>query len=325
MTAADTRARVETRRVPADTRRRAARRSTQTSAPHHLRANRAAYLMIAPMVVLLAIFVIWPLFYSFYLSGFRVSFYQGRQWVGTKFYEYVLTDPRFWHAIKIGLLYAVMTVPTGLVIALILAMFIKTLKGALASFMKTIVYLPAVLSSVIAAVVFMFMYQDAGVVNWLVHLVGIGPVAWLNNPDTVLPAVAVPGVWIGLGVSTLVLLSALLDIPDSYYESARLDGANIFQQTRYITIPMLRNVFLFLLVTGFTLTIQEFQLPLIMTNGGPVDATNTPNLYIFNSFRDFTPYATSFSLAAALLLFLVLGAISLVIFRLLRSEKAIDG
>jgi ABC-type sugar transport system permease subunit len=71
--------------------------------------------------------------------------------------------------------------------------------------------------------------------------------------------------------------------------------------------------------------VQEFQLPLIMTGGGPVDATNTPNLYIFNSFRDNTPYATSFSLAAALLLFLVLGAISIVIFTVFRSQKAVDG
>ncbi len=327
MTATDTRAPVETRRIlalpargGADGRARRPRQS-----PPHLRSNGTAYLMIAPMVVLLAIFVIWPLIYSFYLSGYKVSFYLGNQWVGTKFYQYVLTDPLFWHALKIGLLYSAMTVPTGLIISLVLAMFIKTLSGTVASIMKTTVYLPAVLSSVVAAVVFTFIYQDAGVANATIGLFGIGPVAWLNDPQTVLPAIAAPGVWLGLGVSTLILLSALLDIPESYYESARLDGANILHQTRYITIPMLRNVFLFLFVTGFTLTIQEFQLPLIMTGGGPVDATNTPNLYIFNSFRDATPYATSFSLAAALLLFVVLGTISLLIFRLLRSEKAVDG
>ena len=291
----------------------------------HLRATRTAYLMLAPMAVLLGVFVFWPLIYSIYLSCYRVSFYQGNKWVGTAFYRYVLTDPRFWHAIRIGALYALLTVPTGLVVSLALALFIKTLKGKLAALMKTVVYLPAVLSSVIAAVVFTLVYQDGGVLNAFVGLFHINPIAWLNEPKTVLPAVAVPGVWIGLGISTLILLSALLDIPASYYESAALDGAGLWKQTRYITIPMLRNVFLYLFVTGFTVAIQEFQLPLIMTGGGPVDATNTPNLYIFNSFRDNTPYATSFSLAAALLLFVVLGAISLVIFKLIRSEKAVDG
>jgi multiple sugar transport system permease protein len=331
MTAADTRSPVETRPALAPPvrgpgRGRGRRRPERAgAAPRHLRANGTAYLMIAPMVVLLGIFVIWPLFYSLYLSGYQVNFYQGSQWVGTRFYQYVLTDDRFWHAIKVGLLYSLMTVPTGMVISLALAMFIRTVAGTLGSVMKTIVYLPAVLSSVIAAVVFTFMYQDAGVVNWFVSWVGHGPVAWLNDPDTVLPAIAAPGVWLGLGISTLIFIAALFDIPESYYESASLDGANLWQKTRYITVPMLRNVILYLLVTGFTLTIQEFQLPLIMTGGGPVEASNTPNLYIFNTFRDNTPYATSFSLAAALLLFVVLGTISLVIFRLLRSEKAVDG
>ena len=281
--------------------------------------------MIAPMVILLAIFVIWPLVYAVYLSGYRISFYKPPQWVGTQFYHFVLTDPRFWHAIRVGFTYAVMTVPTMLVLAFLLASFIKSLSGKMAAILKTTVYVPAVISSVIASVVFVFIYQDAGFANWFVGLLGIKPVAWLNNPSTALPSIAAPGVWLGFGVSTLIMLAGMLDIPQSYYESASLDGANFLKTSWYITIPLLKNVILFLVVTGFTLTIQEFQLPLIMTGGGPVDTTNTPNLYIFNSFRDNTPYATSFSLAAALLLFLVLGAISIVIFTVFRSQKAVDG
>ncbi|MBN9181012.1 MAG: sugar ABC transporter permease, partial [Microbacterium sp.] len=100
---------------------------------------------------------------------------------------------------------------------------------------------------------------------------------------------------------------------------------NWFQRTWFITIPLLKNVSLYLLVTGVVAAIQMLDLPLIMTNGGPVDATTTPNLFIFNSFRDGTPYATSFSLTAALLLFVVLGTISAVIFRLINSDKAVDG
>lgn len=287
--------------------------------------NLTAYLMIAPMVILLGIFVMWPLAYSVYLSAFKISFYKDPEFVGVQFYRYVLESTDFWHSIWIGLYYSLIVVPAGIVIALLLASFIKTLSKRVAAFMKVTVYLPAVVSTVITSVLFMFMYQDEGVVNWFLSLVNRAPVAWLNSPQWALPAIAVPGIWLGFGVTTLILLSALLDIPDSYYESAMLDGAGFFQRLWYVTIPLLKNVLLYLFVTGFTLAIQMLDLPLIMTSGGPTGTTTTPNYFIFNSFRDLTPYATSFSLTASLLLFVVLGTISIVIFRLIRSDKAIDG
>lgn len=300
-------------------------REAQQPVAKHLRDNKTAYLMIAPMVILLAVFVIWPLIYSVYLSTFKISFYQDPQFVGLQFYQYVLTSPKFWKSIGVGLYYAVLVVPTGLILALLLASFIKTLSKKAAAYLKVTVYLPAVVSTVVASVLFVFIYQDQGVANWLLSLINAGPVAWLNDPATALPAIAIPGLWLGFGITTLILLAGLLDIPDSYYESAQLDGANFVQRTWFITIPLLKNVFLYLIVTGFTLAIQMLDLPLIMTGGGPVDATTTPNLFIFNSFRDLTPYATSFSLTASLLLFVVLGAISIVMFRLINSDKAVDG
>ncbi|TCC30882.1 sugar ABC transporter permease [Kribbella speibonae] len=304
-------------------RRRRPRKITE-QVPRHLRAHLTAYLMITPMVVLLGIFVIWPLVYAFYLSFFEMSFYKDAEFVGFDFYKYVLTDPEFYESLWVGLKFALMVVPTILVLALLFASFIATLSKRMAAFMKTTVYVPAVVSSVVAAIIFVFIYQDEGFANWFIGLFGQGPLAWLNTASTALPAVAIPAIWLGFGVSTLIMLAGILDIPDSYFESARLDGANFWQRTRYITVPSLRNVILFLLVSGLTLTIQEFQLPLVMTNGGPVNATNTPNLYIFNSFRDATPYATSYSLTAALLLFLVIGTISLIIFRVVSSEKSSD-
>jgi sn-glycerol 3-phosphate transport system permease protein/lactose/L-arabinose transport system permease protein len=300
------------------------RRRVTEQVPRHLRAHLTAYLMITPMVVLLGIFVIWPLVYAFYLSFFEMSFYKDAEFVGFDFYKFVLTDPDFYESLMVGLKLALMVVPAVLVLALLLASFIATLSKRMAAFMKTTVYVPAVVSSVVAAIIFVFIYQDEGVANWFIGLFGQGPLAWLNTSSTALPAVAIPSIWLGFGVSTLIMLAGILDIPDSYFESAKLDGANFWQRTRYITVPSLRNVILFLLVSGLTVTIQEFQLPLVMTNGGPVNATNTPNLYIFNSFRDATPYATSYSLTAALLLFIVLGTISIIIFRVVSSEKSTD-
>ncbi|MBN9154056.1 MAG: sugar ABC transporter permease [Microbacterium sp.] len=307
----------------APTGRRRRRRNPPTA--KHLRSNVTAYLMIAPMGILLAIFVIWPLIYAVYLSLFKINFYKPAEFVGLQFYLYVLQSEKFWKSIGVGLYYVVLTVPAGLVISLLVASFIKTLSKKAAGWMKTTVYIPAAISTVVASVLFVFIYQDQGFANWFLGLVNLGPVNWLNDPSLALPAIAVPGIWLGFGVTTLIMLAGLLDIPDSYYESAELDGANWFQRTWFITIPLLKNVSLYLLVTGVVAAIQMLDLPLIMTNGGPVDATTTPNLFIFNSFRDGTPYATSFSLTAALLLFVVLGTISAVIFRLINSDKAVDG
>jgi multiple sugar transport system permease protein len=287
--------------------------------------NKTAYLMIAPMVILLGIFVIWPLIYAIYLSTFKISFYLPSQFVGLEFYADVLQNPDFWHSLGVGFYFALLTVPAGLVLALLIASFIKTLSLRLAGFLKTTVYVPAVVSAVIASVLFVFIYQDQGFANWFVGLFKLAPVAWLDNPLTALPAIAIPALWLSFGLSTLIMLAGLLDIPESYYESASLDGAGFFKKTFYITIPLLKNVLLYLLVTGFLLAIQQLELPLVMTNGGPVNATQSPNLYIFNEFLDTTPFSTSFSITAALLLFVVLGIISAIIFRLVNSDKAVDG
>ncbi|GIF72145.1 carbohydrate ABC transporter permease [Asanoa siamensis] len=309
----------------ADAGRSARGRRGRVKTPPHRRDNRTAYLMIAPMVILLGIFVMWPLVYSVYLSTYEINFYRGSTFVGLQFYRYVLESPDFWHSIVVGLYYSALTVPAMIIIALLLASFIKTLSRRAAAFMKTTVYLPTVVSTVVASVLFVLIYQDEGVANWLLSLISFGPVNWLNDPQLALPAIAVPGIWLGFGLTTLILLAALLDIPESYYEQAALDGAGFFARLWYVTLPLLKNVLLYLFVTGFTLAIQMIDLPLIMTNGGPSEATNTPNLYIFNTFRDVTPYATSYSLTASLLLFVVIGAISAVVFRLVRSDKAIDG
>lgn len=300
-------------------------RKAMARTPKHLHANLTGYLMIAPLVILLAIFVIYPLVNAFYLSTYRTYYNRPAEFAGLDFYGYVLTDPEFWSSLRVGFVYSVIVVPTILVLALLLASFIKTLGARVAGFLKTTVYVPTVVSVVVASLLFVFIYQDAGFANWFVGLFGLDAVAWLNTDASALPAISVPGIWLGFGVSTLILLAGLLDIPESYYESASLEGANWFQRTWYITIPMLRNVFLYLIVTGFTLSMQEYLIPLIMTNGGPVGATTTPNLFIFTTFRDQSAFAFTYSLAAALILFIVLGSVSVLIFKAIKSDKAVDG
>ncbi len=292
-----------------------------------LRDDRTGLLMIAPMVILLAIFVIWPLIYSFYLSTFELSFYKEPTFVGLQFYGYVIDSPKFWNSLSVGLRFALMVIPIVMTLAFFIAALIRSLgKSRSSGFLKTTIYVPTVVSFVVASIVFIFMYRaQGGLVNGVLTALGQKSLPFLSSPDLALPAIAVPAIWIAFGVATLIMLAGMLDIPESYYEAARMDGASFLQQTRYITLPLLRNILLFLIVTGFVAAIQQIELPLVMTGGGPLESTTTPNLYIFNQFKDPTPYATSFSLTAALLLFCVLGAISALVFRLVRSDKAVDG
>jgi ABC-type sugar transport system permease subunit len=294
----------------------------------HLRDSRTAYLMIAPMVVLLGIFVIWPLVYSFYLSTFEISFYQEPEFVGLQFYRYVLESPRFWNSLWVGFKSVIFIVPATLILSFSIAALIKAVGARLAGAMKTTVYIPTAISAVVASVVFVLMYQArGGLINALLKPLGLGPFAFLSDVDLALAAIAVPAVWLALGVATLIMLAGMMDIPQAYYEAASIDGAGFLQRTRYVTLPLLRNVILFVLVTGCIAALQLLDLPLVMTkgSGGPVDSTMTPNMYILSQFRDQRPFATSFSITAALLLFVILGTFTAVIFRVVKSDKAVDG
>ncbi|SEK42825.1 multiple sugar transport system permease protein [Paenibacillus sp. cl141a] len=286
--------------------------------------NGVAYMLLAPIVILLTVFVIIPFFYALRVSFYNWSFYQDSTFVGLQNFYMVLTDNLFLQSIWVGLKFALMVVPTMLILSFLFANIIKDLGSGFASVVKTSVYIPTIISGIVASVIFVFIFDYAGgLANYIIGLFGSEPKAWLADVATALPSIAAPAVWLGFGLTTLIMLAGLHDIPKSYYEAAELEGAGTFVRMWYITIPLMRNVILYLLVTGFTAQISQFELSLVMTGGGPLSETTTPNLYILNHFRNDVMVGNS--IAASLLLFVVLGSISAIIFRVLNSEKAIDG
>lgn len=293
------------------------------------RSNKIGYLMVAPMICLLGIFVIVPFFQALYLSFFDFSFYLPSTFIAFRNYLNVLKDPIFIKSILQGLQFTAMVVPVGLILAFLFASVVKGVGQRLASVIKTTIYLPTIVSGVIASIIFVLIYDYyGGVLNWLLgatigRFMNFEPIPWLGDPSIALPALAVPAIWIGFGITALIMLAGMLDIPDSYYESASLDGANWFQQMVFITIPQMKNVLIYLLIAGCTGAVQQLELPLIMTQGGPLNSTMLPDLYIFNHFTQ--DQRQGQPLAAALMLFVVLGAISVVIFRVINSEKSQEG
>lgn len=284
---------------------------------------KIAYLLIVPAMVLLGLFVAWPAVYAGYLSFHNWSFYTDLEFVGWRNYQYVIADPTFRAAIGRGFAFVLLTVPPMLILAFLFASLVVSVSRRFAEVLKVSVYIPTIISGVITAIVFSLIYNySGGLLNWVLAGLGIDPIAWLGDPKWALLAIAIPAIWLGMGLTSLIMIAGMVDIPHEFYEAAELEGANWWQRTRYITLPQMKNVLLYLLVTGIVAAIQQYELPLVMTGGGPLEATTTPNLFIFNHFRYDTN--ASYSIAAALILFVVLGTVSALVFRLINSEKLVD-
>lgn len=293
------------------------------SKKYKYRDTGLAWIMLAPVVIMLGIFVIWPAGYAVYLSFHNWGFYLEPEFVGFRNFENVLTDPYFWDAIKLGFQFVLMTVPVMLVLAFFFACLVVAVSRHFATVLKVSIYIPTIISAVITSITFALIYNySGGLLNWFLGLFGIEPVAWLSDPNWALLAIAIPAIWLGMGLTSLIMVAAMVDIPTEFYEAAAMEGAGWWKQTLYITLPQMKNVILYLLITGFTASLQQYELPLVMTNGGPLNSTMLPNLFIFNHFRG--DATVGFSIAAALLLFVVLGTISAMIFRVLNSEKLVD-
>lgn len=290
---------------------------------YRYRDTKLAFLMLAPVLVMLGIFVIWPAIYAAYLSFQDWSFYKDPEFVGWKNFTDVLSDPLFIATIGRGFLFVVMTVPPMLILAFLFACLVVAVSRRFASILKVSIYLPTIISSVITSIIFVLIYNySGGLLNALIGAFGIDPIAWIGDPAWALLAIAVPAVWLGMGLTSLIMVAAMVDIPAEYYEAASMEGAGWWQKTIYITMPQMKNVFLYLLVTGFVAAIQQFELPLVMTNGGPLDSTMLPNLFIFTHFRN--DINVGYSIAAALLLFVVLGSVSALVFKFVNSERLVD-
>lgn len=291
--------------------------------PRRYRDSKVAYLLILPAVVLLGIFVIWPAVYAGYLSFQDWSFYKDPEFVGWKNFTDVLSDRLFWATIWRGFHFVILTVPPMLLIAFVFSSLVVSASRRVAGFLKVSIYIPTIISGVITSIIFALIYNySGGILNWFLARLGIDPVAWLGDPAWALVAIAVPAVWLGTGLTSLIMVAAMVDIPSEYYEAAAMEGANWWQRTFYITLPQMKNIFLYLIVTGFVAAIQQFELPLVMTGGGPLDSTTLPNLFIFNHFRN--DINVGYSIAAALLLFVVLGTVSALVFRFINSERLVD-
>lgn len=281
--------------------------------------NIFAYLMLAPDVIGLAIFIFLPVLLAFYVSLHDWNALEAMKFVGLKNYIALMSDAQWWHSLKTTLLYAVMFVPMAYCFSLLLAVFVNSIPGKVQQLFRTLFFLPYAISTVISGLIWMFMFDEQrGLINNILKVFGIAPQSFLGNPKQALFCIAFISVWMLVGYYSIIFLAAIKDIPISYYEAARLDGANALQMFKNITFPLLREVNSFVLIVTTIASFQVFDLVKILTNGGPAEATNVTVFYIYTNTFDYMKLGYSSALAFAL--FVIIFVLSLIQLKITKGK-----
>lgn len=281
---------------------------------------RWGYLFIAPAMLLLLAVHVYPIVRVFQLSLSNYNVRRGTsEWAGASNYVSAFNQELFYTALGNTLLYTLLVVPFALSLALLLACLVFPLQPRAQTFFKSAFYLPGVVSSVVLATVWAWLYNaDFGLLNYLLSLVGSDPVYWLGDRRTALVSIAAMNILSSLGVPLLLLLAAMGNIPEEYYEAARIDGAGRVRQFFSVTLPLLRPTLLYLVVVLSIGSFQVFEAVYLLTNGGPSYATTTLVFLIYESgFRYFDFGMAS---AQAVVLFVMIVILAVVQFRVFGSD-----
>ncbi len=260
----------------------------------------AAWIFLAPALILLGLFIIYPIVYLFFLSFTAGSFTsRGTYWVGLRNYLRLALNPDFWQVIGNTLYFTIATVIPSLVIPLGLAALLNR-SMALRGVLRTTYFLPSIVSLVAAGLGFRWLFQTDGPVNGFLSNFGIAPISWLGDTFWAMPVLILLSIWKQLGFNMVVFLAGLQTIPPSRYEAAELDGANAWQQFWHVTLPGLRPTLIFVIITTVIFTLRSFEQVYVMTGGGPLNSTNLLVFYIYQ--EAFAQFDFGYAAAAATVL-----------------------
>ncbi len=274
------------------------------------------YLYLAPTLIVLTIFVFLPVFKSFSLSLNRVAPFGSQTiFVGFGNYARLYADPEYWNSIKNTFLFVLGTVPTGMFLAVLLAIALSYPLKHFSSFHRLTIFVPVVISSAVAAVLFKWLYNPVvGYLNYWIGLVGLEGQNWLTSKDWALAAVVLATVWKEFGFNVIIALAGVLNIDNSFYDASKVDGANLWQRIRHITLPLLTPTLFFLLIINVIHSMEAFGQIHVLTEGGPGQATTTMVYSIYYDAFVGTPQRGIAS-AQAYILALIVIAVSFIQYR----------
>ncbi len=263
----------------------------------------AAWTFLAPALLFLGTFLIYPIAYLFYLSFTTGSFTRsGIHFIGLKNYWRLIANPDFWQVIQNTIYFTTFTVIPSIVIPLGLAVLLNR-SFAWGGILRTAYFVPSITSLVAVGLGWRWLFQAEGPVNGLLMAIGLNPIPWLSSTVWAMPVIILLSIWKQLGFNMVVFLAGLQAIPVNRYEAAELDGADAWQQFWYITLPGLRPTLVFATVTTAIFTLRSFEQVYVITGGGPLNSTNLLVYYIYD--QAFSQFDFGYAAAAATLLMAV--------------------
>jgi len=276
-----------------------------------------AFLFLLPWAALFALFYLFPFVFSVVLSLSSYDPLAGAaRFVGMGNYARLLHDQEFLRALGNTALFVVVTVPVTTLLALLLAFLVSVdLPGQ--GFFRASYFFPSVVSMVVVSLLFKLLYAPQGPLNSLLRAVGLPTPSWLTDPRTALPAIMAMDVWTAMGYYAVIFYAALRAIPRELYEAAEIEGAGTLAKVRHVSLPSLRPVIAFVLVINTIRSFQIFVEVFVMTQGGPMGATDTVVLHLYDTA--FRKLQYGYASAMAYVVFLVSGLFSWVILRRMRS------
>jgi multiple sugar transport system permease protein len=270
------------------------------------REEIAGWLMAMPWVLGIIIWILGPFGAAAYLSLTDYDILTRADFVGLdNFAKMLFHDPLFWTALKVTTIYSLFSVPLGIALGLFLAILLNERIHGLA-WLRTIYYLPAVLSGVAVSFMWIWIFSaDWGVLNYALSLIGIHGPAWLTSQKWALTALIVMSLW-GVGGGLVIYLAGLQGVPTELYEAAEVDGAGRWRRFLNITVPMISPVILFQLIMGIIGSLQTFTQGYVMTSGGPNNATLFYILYLWNNAFDYLRMGYASALAWGIFVYIML-------------------
>jgi multiple sugar transport system permease protein len=285
-------------------------------------SSRAAYWFLLPAMLLIAVFFVIPIIASLGLSATDFDIYAvaspaNARFVGLRNYIDLVETPLFWTAIGNTLYFVVAGGPLSVAVSLGAALLVNAKLTRAKSFFRAVYFVPVVTTLVAVAVIWRYLYDPRfGLLNYALHFVGIGPIDWLGSRSWAMPAIILMTVWKNFGYNMLIFVAGLQAIPQDLYDAALVDGASAVQRFWHVTVPMLGPTFLFVAVTTMIGYTQLFAEPYVMTQGGPLHATYSIVLYMYE--EGFRWWHLGYAASIAFVLFGMVLAGTLIQMRLRR-------
>ncbi|HEU5172877.1 MAG TPA: sugar ABC transporter permease [Nitrososphaeraceae archaeon] len=286
--------------------------------------NFEPYLFLLPGIIILFLFLFFPLLWNIYISLHDVSILTIiKEWefVGFKNFNNIFADPNFFNSLKVTLVFVLGTVLLQFGIGLLIALLLNQQIRASGLF-RTLFIIPWTVSTVITGFSFKFLFDDNfGIINYGIEKLGLDSIQWFSDPALAIWTIIIANTWYGTPFTILFLTAGLLSINPTLYEAAIIDGATKFRRFIYITLPLLKPFILTNLILVTVWTINFFDLQLIMTNGGPLFSTTTMSLYMYKQAFEFGYFSEG--AAVGILLIIMNISVALVYIRLFdgRNKK----